>query len=349
MSISDAIHQAVEDLHDAEPVEETAQPEVEVEASSSVETATNPEPVVEASEEVKPEASVEAAPAPVDGSVVPPKPAEDPFSKEHGIAPQMSGGRENRIPYSRVKSIVEKAQKKAVEAKDVELTTVKQTVQRHEATLKNVAEFEKLMGSKHIDFLKQLAIKVPGYAEILAPVLNPQQQKPDGEPAAVDDGMPLPDQALPDGSKVYSDKGLRQLLDWNAKQAVERATTQIAERYKPIETAWEAQQRMLELQPKVEAQITEARTWPQFTENEQDIVKALQEDQSLSLEGAYRKVVFPKLKVSRETMRAQLMDEINKTPASTGLPGRATKPNSVDGGPKSIHDIIAGVAQTLKR
>ncbi len=130
-----------------------------------------------------PEAPVEASPEPPEPttepvaveSAVPPQPPVDDFEKKFGIAPTSSSGRENRIPYSRVKKISEKAvnDAKALWTKDLEkgytpLATyqeVEAKVKDYEGRLAQVAEFEKIMTTDHHRFLTML-VGLPGYKEI---------------------------------------------------------------------------------------------------------------------------------------------------------------------------------------
>src|SRR6266851_4226042 len=120
-------------------------------------TTTDTEPV---------EATPEAEPAPVE-PVVPetpavPSPASkddvkplDDFEKKYGITALSSSGRENRIPYPRVKKIAEKAVKdaqtswtKGLETSHVPIAKFQELdtkVKDYEARLSQVAEFEKVM------------------------------------------------------------------------------------------------------------------------------------------------------------------------------------------------------------
>lgn len=305
------------------------------------------------------------------------KPVVDDFDKKYGLQKDSASGRENRIPYSRVRKIVTKAETVAREAVTKEwqprFTTMETKVKElepkvadYEARLIKVGEFESTMINRPIDHLNTLIKNIPAYAQILAPLLNQDApQKAEDAPETtntqpVGEAMPQPDQKLSDGSMVYSMDGLSKLMEWHGKQVESRVTKQVEARYAPMETQFQSHQRMQSLIPKVQSQIDAARKWERFTENEVDIVKALQADQSLTLEGAYQQVVFPKFKAEAEAakvdktqlereIRAQVIKELKQTPRSTSTAAAQTKAAPVTAGPRSIEDIIAEQIKTLSK
>ncbi len=98
----------------------------------------------------------------------------------------------------------------------------------------------------------------------------------------------------------------------------------------------------------MQKQIDEARTWPLFNENEEGIVKALQANTNLSLEGAYRQVVWPKMTSDREAIRKQVLAEIKRAPQSTAAPSGGAKGQRVSSGPKSLEDVIKDSLKELR-
>lgn len=351
IDLEDVITSSLEDAV-ADPVED---------ATDDVEVAADPDPAP--TEETPPEVTEEAT-DPSTNEVPSPgaKPEEeDEFAKKFGIPAKADSGRENRIPHSRVQKIVAKAEKEAIAkaTKDLEtkfapqLSEAQAKVTDYEGRLGKVAQFEEIMVNSPQEHLGMLA-RIPAYKDFfdfVKSALDLQQNGGNAAPVApVAETMPQPDQKLEDGTMVYSMDGLQKLLDWQAKNVEDRVTKnyesrlgEVTSQYAPILREREAAQHMAALVPQVQKQIDEARTWPQFNENEADIVKALNDDQALSLEGAYRKVVFPKIVSSRDTMRASILDEIRKTPGSTSsVPQRAaTKPTQAPSGPRSLEDVIA--------
>lgn len=267
---------------------------------------------------------------------------EDDFAKEHGITSRF-GDKENRLPYSRVKKISENAVKKATAPLQTELTTTKAKLSEYENYMRNVTEFENIMTTDHQKFFNML-MKVPGYQEFFSSMFQGmlQQHQPQaaaGQPTPQGDGMPEPDQVLSDGSKVYSLEGLKKLMEWQAAEVEKKVDA----RYAPLKTDWEQQRYMQQLMPQIQAQVEEARTWPLFKENEDEIVKLLNADRKISLERAYQKVVLPKLQGEKDKIREEVLREIQSKPraGSTSVPAAPGKSTPSTGGNKSIEDVIS--------
>lgn len=322
-----------------------------VDSTSEVET--SPETPVEATETASEETSeVEAGEDTTSVEVESPaaRAAKQEKDTLEGIPAHGASGRENRIPHSRVTKMVAKAVKDAEDKFAPKLQEYESKVADYEGRLQKVAEFENLMINDSQKFL-QLLNQLPQFQELLKPVFAP---KPAAETVAKeavpeDDGMPQPDYVLADGSKVYSMEGLKQLNAWNRAKAREEARNEVLaeidKRFGPIEKSFQAHRQFEELAPKIQAQIAEAKTWPLFNENENEITQALQQDRRLSLEGAYRKVVFPKITADRNKMREQIMAEIKKAPTSTAAPSRVVKSAPVAGGKRSLEDIVRAQAE----
>jgi hypothetical protein len=280
---------------------------------------------------------------------------QDEFARKFGLQAQSVTGRENRIPYSRVKKIVEKNEKDAIARVTRELETkftpqvteLTSKVTDYESRLQRVAQFEEIMETKPKEFLGMLS-KLPAYKDFFDHITKLASGTPVEQPKVADpsEGMPQPDQTLPDGSKVYSMEGLRALMDWQAAQVEQRTIKQVEERYKPIEQAWQSQEQYNKLVPVVEKQIAEARKWPNFTELETEIVSLLKANQNLTLEGAYREAyhrnVAPKLSADRDRIRQEVLAEIKKAPVKApSAPVVATRPKpAVNTAPQSLEDII---------
>ena len=325
-----------------------------------------PEP--DASTETAPDAS-EAPADPVVDAVTDevPSPAgraereKDDFEKKFGIPGVSSSGRENRIPYSRVKKITEKAVSDGVAAKVAEfeprIVEYETKLKDYEGRLEKVGEFENIMVNDADQFLQMLS-GIPAYKPFFDKVQaalagQTQQETADASDTPVTDDMPAPDQQLGDGTMVYSMDGLKSLLKWQSDQsesrAVDRVTKQIEERYKPMESEWQDHRREQQLIPQVRAQMAEARAWPLFNEHEADIVKALQLNQKLSLEGAYRQIVYPKLVADRGKMREEILREVRQAPRATSASTAASRPGSqaTPTGPRNLEDVIGDAIKGL--
>lgn len=317
-----------------------------------------------------------------DNAVTPPANAtdkvEDDFAKRFGLQSQSITGRENRIPYSRVKKIVEKAQRDAREAaaKELEgkfnpqLTETQTKIQDYEQRLERVAQFEHVLENDPRTFL-QILSQIPAYGEFFQRVSElakmAQGQQGQGQnPVAnqnvqnnnPNDPMPQPDQEFPDGTKGYSMEGLAKLFDWRDRQVesrvLQQAEERISKRYAPIEQQWQAQQEYQRAVPVVEKQIAEARTWPNFNELENEVVKLLQADQRMTLEGAYMRAyqthIVPRMTADRQRVKSEVLEELKKRPAASAAPSNPTKPTaSANKGPRSLEEIIAAEVEKLKQ
>jgi len=285
---------------------------------------------------------------------------EDEFAKKHGLQPNGVAGRENRIPYSRVKKIVEKNERDAVARVTKELeskftpqvTELSTKVTDYEGRLEKVAQFEQILQNDPKTFLGMLS-QVPAYKEFFD-YIDRAAAALDGTvtpPKAVDPfgDMPQPDQPLPDGSKVYSEQGLKALLTWQDQQTQKRTIEQVEKRYAPIEQAWQAQEQLAKMAPIVERQIADARTWDKFNELEPKILEILKADKQISLEKAYVKayqeavtVERAKFTADRNAIRTEVLAEIKKKPMSSAAVAAAVKPGPQreSTGPVDTEEVI---------
>lgn len=354
-----------EDQTPADDTQDDLQPEAQLEATPETQEAVAPStPTQEATP------PVQASPTPAHEAVPTAQPKvktkldDKEFQELVGVPPQYPGGRENRIPYSRVKKITDKATKMAVaEAQKVwesqtsphvaKLAEFEGKTKDYESRLARVAKFEDIMSNNPSKFLEMLESN-PVYNKWFQYVrqsIAKAEGHPSTQQAAPDPygDMPQPDQALSDGSKVYSIEGLKGLLAWQTQQVEARVQKQIGERYEPIEKEWEANKRVQALIPQIRSQIDEARSWPLFNENESEIVSHLQADQRLSLEGAYRKVVFPKITADRNRMRESILAEVKQAPRATSAPSTAIKSAPAEAtGPRSLEDIITEQVKNIR-
>jgi hypothetical protein len=296
------------------------------------------------------------------------KPVDD-FDKKYGLQAQSASGRENRIPYSRVKKIADKAVKDAEAnwkksqetgftpvAKYQELET---KVKDYEGRLSQVAQFEQILDKDPAQFLTRLS-QHPAYTQFfnrlneLADFAD-KQGKAQAQPldSQVQPGadMPQPDHPLPDGTMVYSIDGLRKLQEWNRNQAKQEAVAEaqrilddriqaVEAKYGPMAKDYDTYQARQSVLPTVQKQITEARAWPLFNESEVEIATALERNPSWNLERAYQSVVLPKLQANRDTMRADILKEVKQAPRSTTVGGSRVKANPTGGTPQSLEEVI---------
>jgi hypothetical protein len=378
-SVNDAVNES--ELETSDSGSEAAEDATPAETPSASDS--TPE---DAAADTSADSSAVASPAAAAADVPADEP-QDEFSKLVGVPQLGFGGRENRIPYSRVKKITEKAADKAasdlaevalgrklnpgekaldvVKAHVAQLPELQTKVTDYETRLSSVGQFENVMANEPERFLGMLA-RIPAYKEFFefvqkaSDLMDSQaagtaQAAPGQEPVtfAAGAGMPEPDEELSDGSKVYSMEGLKTLLAWNAQQVEQKVTKQFEDRYKTVEPAvkdWQEQRRIQAALPVVRKQIEEAKQWPLFAESEEAIIGVLKANPQISLEGAYRQIVFPKLVAERNKVRQDVIREAQTAPTSTSVPTRAaSKPGpQTPNGPRKLEDIIKEQVERLK-
>lgn len=287
--------------------------------------------------------------------------AQDEFEKRWGIPAISASGRPNRIPHPRVKQMVTKAEADAIarttkemEAKwATERTPLETKVKDYEGRLEKVAQFEHVLENDPRTFLSLLS-QIPAYKDFFDHInkLTQGQATPTAAVGGsrVPEGMPQPDQTLPDGTKVYSMEGLQSLLQWQAENVEKRVTQKVQQHYAPIEQEWQHQQRMAKLVPVIEKQIADARTWPHFAELEPEVIKILKSDPQITLERAYVKafqdIQVPKVSADRNQIRSEVLAELRKKPMNSSAPSSQVRPGTGQSNEnRSIEDVIAQAAR----
>jgi hypothetical protein len=251
-----------------------------------------------------------------------------------GIAERTGAGKwTSRIAYSKIHKVIGERDAKRKAEHDAALKGHTDKITDYEKRLDAIAHVEHAMFNEPERFIAMLQT-IPGYAGYFGGSDRQSRQSTNQRPG--------PDIRYQDGSTGYSEEGLQRLLDWQAAQVEQRLTKRIA----PFEQ--ERQLRAIEAAatPKVQAALEAASKWPLFKENEGDILKALQADQSVSLEQAYQRVVLPKLAADRDKIRQEVLAELNQRPHSTTT--RATTGGrSDDAEARSSREIISRIASEL--
>jgi hypothetical protein len=238
----------------------------------------------------------------------------DELLAQDGIEP-LANRRENRIPYSKVKKIVANAQTKVKADYEQKVAAY----QQHVSQIQNeISHLGNIMQTDPTAFLKMLADADPRYAEALSQRSDAADPPYAADPPSLSSGgAPGPDIQFADGSLGYSPEQQAHRDQWLIEQAEARAEARIAKRYAPIEQQYKTQALIQQAMPKVQQQLQEAQTWPLFNEYHNDILQTLKADTNISLEGAYLKVVGPKLQADRNRIREDVLKEINAKPHGT--------------------------------
>jgi hypothetical protein len=255
--------------------------------------------------------------------------------------PLQPGQRENRIPYSRVRAIVESARKKLHRDWETERGKSSEVQRAMEARLQQMDAIGQIMQTDPGRFLQMLQQVNPAYAQFRAVQEAQAAAQENG------DGRPAPDLDLGNGYRTYSPQGLQSLLDWQAQQLEGR----LQSRYQPLEETYRHQQILAEAGQRVTTQLNDAMTWPLFEKHAPEILEVLKRDSAearargersrLTLEAAYRQVVLPRLALDRDKLRSELLKEIQAAPTSTAAPaGGSAGAASAPGASRHLDDVI---------
>lgn len=321
----------------------------------SIEDAELPaEPVVEETAEVEAAPEVaetdDAISVASPGAKAQPVEEEDEFTKRFGIPAVSPSGRENRIPHSRVRNMIAKAEKELTARLGGDHTKLLSErdakIQAYEEQLTQIGAFENTLMNKPDEFLQWLSA-VPAYKPFFDWVQQASQQA-QAAPGATNvadpmGDMPGPNVTLPDGSRQYDDVGIKALLDWNTQRTLKEAQDYFGKEFAPIKQDWETQQYMAKVVPQVEKKLNEARQWHLFSENEAEITKVFQANPTWTIEQAYMHVIQPKLAVSDSDKKAAWMKELKQKNArpSTSAPVVSSKPSVTQAsGKQSTEDVI---------
>lgn len=311
--------------------------------------------------------------------------SDDPLAKELGLKSR-ADGKENRIPYSRVKMITANAEKKAaqnlltqvaeatgLDVKALSADKLKDILleretgfQSERAEVTQMRDVEKVMAGDPDRFMQMLAQVNPAYQKFLS--------GGGGDTAESTTAMgvttatvtrPQPDLDLGNGQKTYSLEGIENLVNWSVSEGVRQAVAQFEGKVKPLQerqaeedAARQASERMARQTEASNRAWKEAyEGWDGFKENASEILAVLKADvvaaqrenrKVISLDRAYNRVVLPKMKADREKTRAELLAEMKKAPASTSTAAQ-TQAGAADTGPKSVEDIIKASIASIKR
>lgn len=162
-------------------------------------------------------------------------------------------------------------------------------------------------------------------------VLKPRQAAPTGNGQPQSDGRPQPDIVVPEtGQRFYSAEANEKLAEWKAREATKSLDERLAK--------FEAAQTRSQYQSEAARQLKEMESRPYYKEHETEILREMERDRRLTLEGAYNRVVVPKI---RELERQSVLEEIKqKSHASTASPQRQSASQGVPSAKLSWSDVF---------
>jgi hypothetical protein len=265
------------------------------------------------------------------------KPTEpDDLDKElegYGVKRAVKGQRDNRIPYARVKKIVENAKKGLATAHEAALKERDGKLTAAEARAKKLDMFEqvdRIASTNPAKYVEMLMEANPAYKQFLREVAAAADESKD---EAFKEPRPAPDAKMSDGSEGYTQKGFDALLDWNARkarhEAMQEFNKKLEKELSPLQQAEKdrantaaAIQQFNSAHETVKGQLRRAeQIWGDlFTDkaNQAEIEAALKSDQfeGHSFESVVSAVLTQKLRSQVETARADVIKELNERPAA---------------------------------
>ncbi len=268
----------------------------------------------------------------------------------YGVKPPKEGERENRLPYTRHKKIVDNAIKRAKEEHATALKAEADKYTQAQERLKNLDNWDRLIANDPDRAISELARLHPA---LYKKFLNPPAAAVEA-PKPVAEEPPPHDWKYEDGTTSYSPAGQAKFLEWQGRQLETKIKGDLQKEYDkrfgPIENQWKAQQVINEKLPVVRQQIASAKTtWGDlFTKNEPEILKYLQDYPQVGFADAVATVLVPKAQANRDSMRAELIKEINARPRAAVKAAPVAAVAAVETGPKSMEDVIRESIKGLK-
>lgn len=333
-----------------EPAEEPADNEPEAEVTEEEPTVESPEEP--AAEPAKPGEKPEDKP-------------KDELTKELealGVKAPVAGERENRIPYARVRKIVENAQKKVRTTYEAKVTEYEGKLKSNEAELTDYRRADELIKADPDRYMAVLALMHPQYKKFIDAVAGakPASVEPDRPASDFNEPEPGPDLRFPDGTLAYSAEQQKLHATWQAKQIRAQVNAEMKgeldKRLGPVERERQAIALREAERPKVQAAIRAASArWGKIFDEDyakgdkSEVLAYIRQNPNIPYPQAVADVLLPKLQaqnaVDRTAMRSEIMKELNaKKPAARTTTGGSTaegvrKP--VSNGPQKLEDVIA--------
>lgn len=271
------------------------------------------------SEPVSPSSS--AAPTAVPG------PAPDDLDAElesFGFTRPVAGQREGTFKYAKVRKMQENRDKKLRDAHAAALQAQEVKLQQAQRDLDQNKVLEQLVRNDPERYLRTLAALHPAYQRFVDAAPQPGTGTRPGTEPTISDQAPKPDYQYADGSTGYSPEGLLALRQWDREQTKREVLAEVrkeyAARFGPIEQDWRMtrarQQFEVTTRPIVQAEIATAqKDWGSYFIKDDPAVLALME-QGVPFEAALRQTYLPKVLADRNTMRGEVLAEMNQRPAA---------------------------------
>jgi hypothetical protein len=276
-----------------------------------------------ATESVAPEISIESAPE-VSTQVAPEpvklSPAEE-FLLEQGHKIKKDDGRDNWLPAKTLPGMLARYLEKHGASWATERSTLEKERDEYKQSKADMEEFARDFRGDERAFIEKLASFDPRYKTFLTPA-----QKVELAENADDPEPPL---ILDKGAEEYT-KSLKELRAWDRRQAKREAVAETKAMVEPYAERARKEEFERAGRESFQKQVTAAASWPMFgalptdgslTEFQTEVLGVLKADtgKKMSLREAYLEVYAKKIAPDRNTMREELMKELNSAPKSTSV------------------------------
>lgn len=285
-------------------------------------------------------------------------PTEDPLVKELeelGLKAPEEGQRENRIPYSRVKKIVENARKKLETAHAAALTEHSTKAHKAEARAREADIADEAARKDPARYLEILTAINPEFKKYISPRSDattqpnrPTQASP-ATPIHASEEPPDPDHKFEDGSLGYTAEGYKRLMEWQATQAENRAF----ERHQRTITEERARQEAAAEVTRQARATSDAwrdqasKTWGKAFDDDyalndkSEILAYMRANPTVPFPAAVSAVLQPKTQADRERIRKEIHDELNARPSAAVKNVSGSKKSiELPSGPRTMEDVI---------
>lgn len=333
--------------------DETPPPSTADIASQTLESLEHDQPTPESSPEPAAETSAAEPSQATAGSDTPAEVSEaEALLREAGYQTEKKpDGRFHYIPRWKVVQMVESGLKKRTEALSKERESWKGEKEMLAKAADEARQFRHLMEHDPQALMHRLAALDARYKAFLG---NGQHQQAQAAAAALpsdQDPEPMPDVDLGNGRATYSLDGIRKLREWDRRQ-LERSFDQKLQPYhERLQAEQEHAQRQRaehQLRERTTAIVDKVKTWPRFAEHEATILDILQKDTAesqargvppqKSVYDAYIEAVVPKLAGDHNSVREQVLRELNGAPKSTSVGANGAEATR-NPGPRTTQEI----------
>jgi len=288
---------------------------------------------------------------------------------ELGIKAPKPGQRENKLPHSRVRTLIEKHGKKVEARFTQQLDVVTRQARAYANKAQTMDNVDKLIATDPDRYMRLLDTIHPGkfdkYMNNASGRAAADGGKPNKQPqvpqSVADLGPePQPDVEFEDKSRGYSPQQHAKLMKWTRdvakaeakEEAIAEMEARMEAKYGPMAKSFASRQAINAEIPRVRAEVASIHeTWgKEFVEkHEHEIVELMKENEGMTAAEATTRVLLPKVRAERNSVRTGVIkDQKARTAAAAKVvPSGTANKEAADEG--TIEDVIRRQIATLRR